>query len=56
LRAETITDLVVRTEERQLVWSALRDRAVSAAAYRPADWPPEPDAAILEELLELLAA
>jgi hypothetical protein len=33
LEAETVNDLVVRSEERQLLWRSLRERAAQAAPY-----------------------
>ena len=38
LRAKTVSDLVVQSEERQLLWKSLRERAVSGQDYQ-ADLP-----------------
>ncbi len=38
-RARTINDLVVRSEEREVLWRSLRERALNAGAYQPADLP-----------------
>src|SRR5512142_136099 len=38
-RAGTINDLVVRSEEREVLWRSLRERALNAGAYQPADLP-----------------
>jgi hypothetical protein len=38
-RAKTINDLVVHSEERQLLWRSLRERAVQADSYRCSDLP-----------------
>lgn len=38
-RAKTINDLVVRSEEREVLWRSLRERALNAGAYRAADLP-----------------
>ncbi|GAP07829.1 hypothetical protein ATHL_02718 [Anaerolinea thermolimosa] len=47
-RATTLNDLVVRTEERDVLWKTLRERALSAGAYRAAELPEFPlDPAIL---------
>lgn len=47
-RATTLNDLVVRTEEREVLWKTLRERALSAGAYHAADLPELPiDPAIL---------
>ncbi|HEX9617239.1 MAG TPA: hypothetical protein VGA03_07460 [Anaerolineales bacterium] len=37
LAAETISDLVVHNEERQTLWKSLRERAIAAQIYVPAD-------------------
>jgi hypothetical protein len=37
--AKTINDLVVRSEEREVLWRSLRERALNAGAYQPADLP-----------------
>jgi hypothetical protein len=38
-RAKTVNDLVVRSEEREVLWRTLRERALNAGAYQPADLP-----------------
>jgi hypothetical protein len=52
--SDTLADLIVKPDERKLVWSALRDRAAAGADYLPVDWPPEPDPVLLEQLLALM--
>jgi hypothetical protein len=51
LRARTLNDLVVRGEERPLLWRSLRERALAGQAYQAdlpeADLPPELLAALL---------
>jgi hypothetical protein len=37
--AHTLQDLVVRSEEREVLWRSLRERALSAGQYQPADLP-----------------
>ncbi len=37
--ARTINDLVVRSEERQVLWRTLRERALQGGEYTPADLP-----------------
>ncbi len=37
--ARTVNDLVVRSEEREILWRTLRERALNAGAYQPADLP-----------------
>lgn len=37
--ARTINDLVVRSEEREVLWRTLRERALNAGSYQPADLP-----------------
>jgi len=39
LKAETINDLVIQSEERQTLWKALRERACQAQYYRAEDVP-----------------
>lgn len=47
-RAKTINDLVVRSEERQVLWRSLRERALQGNLYNPEDIPEFPlDPAIL---------
>ena len=45
LKAETLNDLVVQSDERQLLWQSLRERAVNEQAYKAdlpeAEIPPE---------------
>jgi len=38
-RAQTIHDLVFRSEDREILWRSLRERALNAGAYQPADLP-----------------
>ena len=48
LRARTVNDLVVRSEEREVLWKTLRERALHAGAYTPEELPELPiDPAIL---------
>lgn len=54
--SETLTDLVVRSEERSLVWTALRERAAAGDRYDPGDWPADPGPVLIAQLLELIAA
>jgi hypothetical protein len=53
LHAQTLNDLVVRSDERQLLWQSLRERALDEPLYKAglpeADIPPE----LLIELLGL---
>jgi hypothetical protein len=37
--ARTINDLVVRSEERQILWRSLRERALQGGEYKPEDLP-----------------
>ena len=37
--ARTLNDLVVRTEEREVLWRSLRERALAGGLYQPADLP-----------------
>jgi hypothetical protein len=37
--AHTLNDLVVRSDERQILWRSLRERALSAGQYQPAELP-----------------
>lgn len=37
LEAETVNDLVIHSEERKMLWQALRDRATQAQSYRTED-------------------
>ena len=47
-RAATVNELVVRTEEREMLWKSLRERALHAGAYRADELPELPiDPAIL---------
>jgi len=41
-QAQEIRDLVVRSEERDILWRALRERALSASRYRAEDLPEIP--------------
>lgn len=38
-RAKTISDLVVRSDEREILWRSLRDRALKGGQYHSADLP-----------------
>jgi len=38
-RAETLNDLVVRQEEREILWRSLRDRALRSGQYKTQDLP-----------------
>jgi hypothetical protein len=37
--ASTVNDLVVRSEEREILWRSLRERALNSGQYQPADLP-----------------
>ncbi len=50
LRAETLNDLVVRSDERQLLWQSLRDRAAKEQLYK-ADLPESVPSDVLIALL-----
>jgi hypothetical protein len=46
--AKTLAELVVRSEERQVLWRTLRERALNSGRYQPQDLPEEAlDPAIL---------
>ncbi len=48
LRAETLNELVVRSDERDVLWRTLRERALHAGAYHAEELPESPlDPAIL---------
>ncbi len=49
--ARTISDLVVRSEERQILWRSLRERALQGGEYKPEELP---EIAIDPALLALL--
>jgi hypothetical protein len=51
LRAETVNDLVIQTEERQMLWQALRERSNQAEAYNAG---PQVEAEIDPAVLALL--
>jgi hypothetical protein len=52
LRAQTIKDLIVESDERQLLWQALRERADASQTYQVAGpYEMELDPSILAELL-----
>jgi hypothetical protein len=52
LRAETLNDLVVHSDERRTLWQALRERVNTSQDYRTADLPEvELDPALIETLL-----
>jgi len=38
-QAQSINDLVVRSEERQILWRSLRERALQGGEYKPEDLP-----------------
>jgi len=38
-QARTMNDLVVRSDEREILWRSLRERALAAGAYLPTDLP-----------------
>lgn len=39
LAGQTLNDLVVRSDERAVLWRSLRERALSSGAYQPEDLP-----------------
>jgi hypothetical protein len=39
LSARSVNDLVVRTEDREILWRSLRERALASGQYQPADLP-----------------
>lgn len=54
LKAESINDLVVRDDERQLLWQALRERACQAQQYSAESLPlPDIDPLLLTAILGL---
>ena len=54
-RAATVNELVVRTDEREILWKSLRERALQSGAYRAEELPELPlDAAILALLGNLI--
>jgi hypothetical protein len=52
LEAETVNDLIVRSDERQFLWQSLRERASQVQAYHAAN--PLPEADLDPSLLALL--
>lgn len=54
LNAETVNDLVIEDEERQILWQALRDRASLAQQYSTQDSPDIPPLEIEPALLAAL--
>ncbi len=52
-RAEMINELVVKSEERQLLWRSLRERAIMTGEYIAQDLPDLPEAPMLYALLGL---
>lgn len=57
LNARTVNDLVVESDERQLLWQALRERASQAQSYRADELPAEGvDPALLVALLGIQQA
>jgi hypothetical protein len=55
-RASKIGDLVVHSEEREVLWSSLRERAVQAGSYHAGDLPELSLDANIVELFGLLSA
>jgi len=54
LSAKTVNDLIVHTDERRLLWQALRERANRSQAYHTQDMPePDLDPAFLVAILGL---
>lgn len=54
LAAKTVNDLIVHTDERRLLWQALRERANRSQAYHTQDMPePDLDPAFLAAMLGL---
>ena len=51
-RARNLNDLVVRSEEREILWRSLRERALQAGQYKAVELP---ETAIEPEILALLA-
>jgi hypothetical protein len=51
LKAETVNDLVVHSEERQILWKALRERLVQSQTYSTTE---EDDLVLNEEILSQL--
>jgi len=41
MTARSLADLVVRSEDRQVLWRSLRERALNAGRYQPQDLPEE---------------
>jgi hypothetical protein len=50
-RAKAVNQLVVKTEEREILWRSLRERAIKSGSYKATDLP---DFSIDPELLALL--
>lgn len=50
-RAATINDLVVRSEDREILWKSLRERALQKGAYQPQDLPEDLMDAALQAML-----
>jgi hypothetical protein len=53
MRAHTLNDLVVRSEERDVLWRSLRERALRSGKYKATDLP---EIAIDPALLAMLGA
>jgi hypothetical protein len=52
LRARTINDLIIQTDERQILWQSLRERACREQTYVPSSFPEgQLDPAILALLM-----
>lgn len=50
-QARTLSDLVVRSEEREILWRSLRERAMRAGSYQPEELPEEAVDAAIQALL-----
>lgn len=50
-RANTIGDLVVRSEDRQILWKSLRERAAQRGTYQPQEIPDDMMDAALQAML-----
>jgi hypothetical protein len=55
-RAQTLNDLVVESEERDVLWRSLRERALHASEYMGTQKNDLPETAVDPELLALLGA
>ncbi len=53
-RADRLSELVVASEEREVLWSALRERALSTGRYQPSEIPEMPlDPSLFESIFKL---